>query len=168
MRVTLLTGCNLGDKEKNMQEVVVMIENRIGKVILKSSIYASAPWGFNSNDFFLNQALVCDTKQSPIDVLMTIWDIERLFGKQRDSKQEEINKLKLRQAGVTGYQSRNMDIDILFYDDLVINDELLTIPHKLYKTREFVLEPLSEIMGDYTPNGEQQTINEMLTRLKKD
>lgn len=166
MKVTLLTGCNLGNKEKNMVEVVDMIETRIGKVTLKSSIHVSESWGFDSKENFLNQVLVCDTKLTPNDVLMAIWDIERHFGKQRGDCNEEIVKLKLRQAGVIGYQSRNMDIDILFYDDIVLKSDLLTIPHKLYKTREFVLEPLSEIMGDYSPCGEQHTIKEMLINLK--
>lgn len=166
MKVTLLTGCNLGNKEKNMEDVLSMIEDRIGKIILKSSIHASAPWGFHSKDNFLNQALVCDTKLTPNDVLMKIWEIERYFGKQRGNCNEEIKKLKLRQAGVKGYQSRNMDIDILFYDNILLKTDLLTIPHQLYKTREFVLEPLTEIMGDYSPYGEQHTIKEMLINLK--
>lgn len=141
MTVTLLTGCNLGDKEQSMADVLPHIETRIGKILRKSSVHASAAWGFNSSDTFLNQAIVCETTLSPYDVLMKIWEIERLFGKERGTADEELEKLKNR----TTYQSRLMDIDIIFYDDIEYTTPLLTIPHPLYKERDFVLKPLSEI-----------------------
>ncbi|MEG0499606.1 MAG: 2-amino-4-hydroxy-6-hydroxymethyldihydropteridine diphosphokinase [Rikenellaceae bacterium] len=141
MKVTLLTGCNLGDKEQSMREVLTHIEARIGKILRKSSVHSSSAWGFESDDIFLNQALVCDTQLSPYDVLMEIWAIERLFGKERGSVEEELVKLSDR----TTYQSRLMDIDIIFYDDLVLDTPLLTIPHPLYDKRDFVLIPLKEL-----------------------
>lgn len=166
MKVTLLTGCNLGNKEENMADVIPMIENRIGKIILKSAVYSSSPWGFESKDNFLNQAFVCETELSPHEILKEIWAIERHFGKTRGDAQEEIRKLRLRQAGIIGYQSRDMDIDLLFYDDLILESELLSIPHPHYQSREFVLEPLSEIMGNYIPKYGQHTIKEMLINLR--
>lgn len=142
MKVTLLTGCNLGDKERSMAEVLPLIEAHIGKILKKSSIHSSSAWGFSSDDIFLNQAVVCQTALSPYDVLMKIWDIERLFGKQRGTAEEELAKLNLR----TTYESRLMDIDIIFYDDIEYSTPLLTIPHPLYREREFVLKPLNEIL----------------------
>lgn len=141
MKVTLLTGCNLGDKERNMIEVLTHIEAHIGKIIRKSSVHTSVAWGFDSDDMFLNQALVCQTELSPYDVLMQIWAIERIFGKERGSVEQELEKLQKR----TTYQSRLMDIDIIFYDDLVMDTPLLTIPHPQYDKRDFVMIPLKEL-----------------------
>lgn len=141
MTVTLLTGCNLGNPEKSIKEVLLHIEERIGKIVRTSSVHSSQAWGFSSDDIFLNQAVVCETELSPHGVLMAIWDIERLFGKERGTEAEELAKLQSR----TSYQSRLMDIDIIFYDDIVLNTPLLTIPHPLYKERDFVLIPLSEV-----------------------
>lgn len=141
MTVTLLTGCNLGNKEQSMVEVLSHIESRIGRILQKSSLHSSAAWGFDSSDIFLNQALVCETHLAPYDVLMEIWAIEQLFGKERGTPEQELQKLVNR----TTYQSRLMDIDIIFYDDLVLKTPLLTIPHPLYRERDFVLKPLSEL-----------------------
>lgn len=141
MTVTLLTGCNLGNKEQSMTDVLSHIERHIGKIVRKSSIHTSEAWGFDSSDTFLNQALVCETQLSPYDVLMKIWAIERSFGKERGTPEQELKKLTNR----TTYQSRLMDIDIIFYDDLVLKTPLLTIPHPLYQERDFVLKPLSEL-----------------------
>lgn len=141
MKVTLLTGCNLGDKERSMREVLTHIESHIGKIICQSSIHTSVAWGFDSDDMFLNQALICETELSPYDVLMEIWAIERIFGKERGSVEQELEKLQRR----TTYQSRLMDIDIIFYEDIVMNTPLLTIPHPQYDKRDFVLIPLKEL-----------------------
>lgn len=145
MLVTLLTGCNLGDKDANMIKVVSLIEQRIGRVVKKSSVHSSIAWGFKSDDVFLNQALLCETSLEPMEVLFAIWEIEKLFGKDRGTAEEELIKFNERKAGKREYESRNMDIDIIFYGDIVLNTPLLTIPHPLYKERDFVLTPLNEL-----------------------
>lgn len=166
MIVTLLTGCNIGSKEQNMVDVIFEIEHHIGKVMKKSNLYISKAWGFESDDSFLNQAIVCDSKLSPKDIMYAIWDIERMFGKERGSREQELIKYKEREQGEISYQSRLMDIDIIFYGDELYKDELITIPHQMYKLRQFVLEPLCEIMGSYIPNGEIRSIRELLVDIK--
>lgn len=166
MIVTLLTGCNLGNREQSMREVVCFIESNIGRVIKKSTIHSSEAWGFDSDKTFLNQVLVCETPLTPKDLLFAIWAIEQRFGKERGDERSEIEKLNLREQGKTTYQSRCMDIDIIFYDNIKLQSDLLTIPHKLYSKREFVLNPLCEVMGDYTPSDSKYSIREIRQNLK--
>lgn len=128
-----------------MERVLTLIEERIGAIVCKSSIYSSVAWGFESDDIFLNQALLCDTLLEPMALLYAIWDIERLFGKDRGTPDEELVKYEERQAGRREYVSRCMDIDIIFYGDLEMSSPLLTIPHPLYRERDFVLVPLREL-----------------------
>ena len=168
MKVTLLIGCNLGDKDKNMFDVLSHIENKIGVILKKSSIYRSEPWGFDSDDIFSNQAIVCETMLLPEDLLQTIWSIEKSFGKERGDIECELAKYKAREKGEISYKSREMDIDIIFYGDTIYNSDILKIPHPLYKIRDFVLNPLCEIMGDYYPVNEKNSISQLRDNLKED
>lgn len=145
MKVTLLTGCNLGSKEENMLKVQSLIEQHIGIIEKRSNMHYSTAWGFDSEDSFVNQALLCDTTLTPKEVLLKIWHIERMFGKERGTEEEELAKLLKRKAGLSNYESRYMDIDIIFYDNITLNTPLLSIPHPLYQEREFALTPLREI-----------------------
>lgn len=126
----LLLGSNLGDKKNQLDLAIDLISQKIGKVVKQSSFYETEPWGFNSEDDFLNIALKILTPLTPKEVLQKINDIENTFGRKRLT---------------TGYSSRPMDIDILFYDDLILNEEALKIPHPLIYERRFVLVPLNEI-----------------------
>ena len=134
--VYLGLGTNLGDKEANLNDAVSEMEELIGEVTAVSSFYESEPWGFISSNTFLNAAVEVDTDLSPVDLLSAIQDIERDLG--RESKTED---------GV--YTDRIIDIDILLYDDLVMNTHRLVIPHPLITEREFVLTPLKEIAYDF-------------------
>ena len=167
MEVTLLIGCNLGDKERNMVDVLTHIKNKIGFILKKSAVYISDPWGFDCEDIFHNQAVICETKLMPEDLLQIIWGIEREFGKERGNIAVELSKYKARQKGETSYKSREMDIDIIFYGDAIYNSDILKIPHALYKDRDFVLTPLCEIMGDYCPPNENLNIEALKERLEE-
>jgi 2-amino-4-hydroxy-6-hydroxymethyldihydropteridine diphosphokinase len=127
-------GSNRGDRMAHLEKAMERIADRIGKICLKSSVYATEPWGYEDDRFFLNMALEVETLLSPASILLEIRSIEQELGRIR---------------GVQGYQGRTIDIDILFYNDLVIRSTDLVIPHPLLQERKFVLVPLAEIAGNY-------------------
>lgn len=131
--VYLSLGTNLGDKEHNLTSAISEISRRVGSVEAQSAFIETEPWGFESNNTFLNAAIKCRTKLSPIDLLHETQQIERDLGRNAKSK----NRL---------YHDRIIDIDILLYDDLSISTPELTIPHPLMSERDFVLIPLKQIM----------------------
>lgn len=131
-KVYLGLGTNLGNREKNLQSAVGMIQERIGKVISLSSFYETAPWGFVSDNTFLNAAACVETDLSPEEVLATTQQIEREMGRQKKSAD-----------GV--YTDRPIDIDILLFGDLIFQSPQLTVPHPLMTERGFVMRPLAEI-----------------------
>ncbi len=133
-QVFLSIGGNLGNKRANFDKVYTHIQNELGKIILKSSVYETPAWGFVSEDSFWNQVLCIDTHLNPSEILDNIEKIDAVFGRKRSGN---------------GYSSREMDIDILYFDDNIINTENLTIPHPLLHNRLFVLVPLAEIAPDF-------------------
>lgn len=133
-QVFLGIGGNIGNKRANFDKVYNFIENRLGRISAKSSVYESPPWGFHSSDNFWNQVLIIETEEAPEILLSKIHEIESLLGRKRKKKQ---------------YVSREMDIDILYYDDIFMETETLTIPHPRIHQRMFVLVPLAEIAPDF-------------------
>ena len=134
-QVYLGLGTNLGDKEANLKAAIEEIRKRVGEVTSLSAFHASEPWGFESENLFLNAVCCVSTNLSPIDVLHTTQEIERELGRLKKS----INRI---------YSDRVIDIDILLYDDLHIDTPELTIPHPLMWQRDFVMIPLREIAPD--------------------
>jgi len=128
--VFLGIGTNLGNKGNNLKEAVTMIEEHIGQVLKSSFIYETEPWGFQSGDEFLNMVVKVETKLNPTGLLERILRVESLLGRVRGEKQ---------------YSSRVIDIDILLYEGMVIDEKSLKIPHPLMHERKFVLVPLCEI-----------------------
>ena len=126
-------GTNLGKREDNLRNAVYKIEEHVGKIVASSSVYETEPWGFQSKDEFLNMVVKIETGLTPSGLLGRILMIESLLGRIRGEKQ---------------YLSRVIDIDILFYEDLVIDEISLKIPHPLLHDRRFVLVPLNEIEPD--------------------
>ena len=122
--------------------------------------YESKPWGFAAATDFSNQALEVSTDLSPWEVLDAVKEIERQLGRNHAAESLE------RAAGGSRYASRPVDIDILFYDDAVISDERLTIPHPLLAEREFALVPLCEIMRTRRHPVTGRTGGEMLEALR--
>ncbi|BEG99943.1 2-amino-4-hydroxy-6-hydroxymethyldihydropteridine diphosphokinase [Bacteroides sedimenti] len=131
-KVYLGLGSNLGNKESNLHLSIEKIKERIGKVISLSAFYASEPWGFESDNSFLNAAVCVETVLSPLVLLEEIQKIEKEMGRTKKSL-----------GGV--YNDRLIDIDILFYGNLIIRSEKLSVPHPLIKERSFVIIPLNEI-----------------------
>jgi len=124
-------GTNLGNREENLTKAVRLISEKVGAVLSVSSFYKSEPQGFVSENIFLNAVLMLHTKLSPLEVLDETKKIEKQLGRKSKTRKE--------------YTDRIIDIDILFYDDLIINTQKLTIPHPHIAEREFVLVPLAEI-----------------------
>ena len=130
-------GSNLGNKEENIHKAITLIGERVGLVVRQSSLISSEPWGFQSPNSFLNAVVCCETELIPRQVLQTTQQIERELGKRK------IHATK--RKGIINYQDRPIDIDILLYDDLIVDEPDLKIPHPLMQQRDFVMIPLNEI-----------------------
>ena len=130
--VYLGLGSNLGQKEENIRKAIELIGLRVGLVARQSSLISTEPWGFESDNQFVNAAVLCITELSPREVLRATQKIEREMGRSNKS--------------VGGnYSDRIIDIDILLYDELRVDEPDLQIPHPLMLKREFVMIPLREI-----------------------
>ena len=130
--VYLSLGTNLGNKEENLRTAMTLIEEQVGTITSQSALYASAPWGFDSENTFLNNAISVETSLTPEELLSTTQRIEHTLGRTHKSVDGQ-------------YSDRLIDIDILLYDDVVMHTPSLILPHPLMHRRLFVLEPLSEI-----------------------
>lgn len=133
--VYLGIGTNLGDKDKNLKRAVKFLSLHIGKLISVSSFFSSEPWGFESDNNFRNAVVLLETEMLPLQVLHKTQEIEKEMGRKEKSNARQ-------------YSDRIIDIDILFYDNLVLNTSELKIPHPLLQKRDFVLSPLAEIAPD--------------------
>ena len=125
-------GTNLGDRTANLHGAVKQINEQAGHVLACSSFIETEPWGFSSDNAFLNAVVAIDTSHTPHELLRITQEIERAMGRTHKS---------------TGgnYSDRIIDIDILLYEKVNIHDAELTIPHPLMWQRRFVYEPLWEI-----------------------
>lgn len=132
--VVLLLGSNLGNSLGILQKAVEMINERVGEVIKKSSIYQSKPWGFEHDNNFLNQIILINTEKGAEKLLELILEIEHDLGRIREGK---------------SYKARTIDIDIIYYNEKVLNLENLKIPHPLLQERMFTLAPLVEILPHF-------------------
>ena len=131
-KVYLGLGSNLGDCRKNLERAIRLIDDRVGQVTRQSSFIETEPWGFESPNKFLNAVILCETTRSPREVLLLTQQIERDMGRMKKSV-----------SG--GYADRAIDIDILLYDDVTIDEPDLKIPHPLMHERDFVMIPLEEV-----------------------
>ena len=131
-QVYLGLGSNLGNKEWNLSEAIRLIGERVGQVVRQSSFIETEPWGFQSKNSFLNAVILCETNKTPREVLLLTQQIERDMGRRQKSVS-------------VGYIDRTIDIDILLYDDLTVDEPDLKIPHPLMHQRNFVMRPLKEI-----------------------
>lgn len=146
--VYLCIGGNLGDREANLEETLTFVEFNMGDIQAASPIYESEAWGMENAAPFLNQILLISTGLSPEELLTEISELEEFFGRER-------------KEGT--YQSREMDVDILFYDDLVIETDKLHVPHPRLHLRKFVLTPLHDIAPDFIHPVLKKSVAELLT-----
>ena len=127
----LALGTNIGNRRRNMITAAALLAERVGDVLALSSFYETEPWGFQSENTFLNAALRLETSLSPLELLKATQQIEVEMGRTQKSNGT--------------YHDRIIDIDILLYDDLILQTPELTLPHPLMQDRRFVMEPLLEI-----------------------
>lgn len=146
--VYILLGGNLGDVSENFVFALRKI-NVLGEIKKKSAIYSSEPWGMQSKNSFLNQAILLHTHIQPAELLKELKHIEQNF-ERFTSPTKDV------------YLDRHLDLDILFYDNQVISLKLLHVPHPKLHERKFTLQPLSEIASEFTHPVMDKTIKELL------
>jgi 2-amino-4-hydroxy-6-hydroxymethyldihydropteridine diphosphokinase len=125
----LLIGGNVGNRRENLATATTMIAAKVGQILVTSSLYETAAWGITDQPSFLNQVLLVETALDARQVLTAILSIEQQMGRKRIEK----------------FGPRTIDIDILFFNDLVMHEDALIIPHPHLHLRRFTLEPLNEI-----------------------
>jgi len=151
--VFLLLGSNLENRSEHLQKARLLIEERVGQMVKKSSVYESESWGFESY-YFYNQALILKTTMSAAEILEITQNIEKKMGRS------EVHKTG------THYSDRTIDIDILFFNEEIIETDTLTVPHPRISERKFVLLPLVEIAPEWKHPQEGKTVKELLENCK--
>ena len=152
-KIYLGLGTNLGDKETNLNLAMDEIRKRIGEIVSLSAYYITEPWGFDSQNTFLNAVCIVSTVLSPSEALYITQSIEKDLGRLKKSVDGQ-------------YSDRPIDIDILLYDDIVLNTPNLVIPHPLMHQRTFVMEPLAEIAPELVHPVLHQKMKDILMEMK--
>jgi 2-amino-4-hydroxy-6-hydroxymethyldihydropteridine diphosphokinase len=145
--VYLSLGSNTGNRQAFLTQALTHIEDRIGTIMKKSSLYETGSWGFVSENF-LNQVVEVNTALVPLALIAECLDIEKGMGRERNNQE--------------GYSPRVIDIDILFYDSLILQEEQLVIPHPHIHTRRFILVPLNEIAAELIHPVFHNTVSQLL------
>ncbi len=141
-------GGNIGNVSENFKISLEKIDKDIGRIIAKSSMYKTEPWGNKNQDFFMNQVIEVETALSADDVLQRILKIEILLGRNRDKDNQ--------------FAARTIDIDILFFGDEIINRPNLIVPHPRLHLRNFVLTPLLEIAPEFLHPSLEKKIKDLI------
>jgi 2-amino-4-hydroxy-6-hydroxymethyldihydropteridine diphosphokinase len=128
----LLLGTNLGDRAKHLEAARTGLSRTAGTVTELSSVYETAAWGITEQPVFWNQVVVLDTDLPPEALLAAVLAIEQSLGRERDQR----------------WGARTLDVDILYYNDQVIQSPSLSVPHPEIANRRFTLAPLAEIAPD--------------------
>ena len=131
--IFLLLGSNLGDRSETLLAAREFIAAKVGTVVSQSSIYETEPWGLTDQPAFLNQVIEIDSDQEPEEILRNILDIEHQLGRERYER----------------WGARVIDIDLLYFKDMVLDSARLTLPHPRIQDRRFTLIPLTEIAADF-------------------
>lgn len=144
-------GSNLGNRLRNLQDASAHLKE-IGHILKFSSVYWSAPYGNIKQNSFLNAAILFHTRLTPDDLMNELLNIENKMGRIREQK----------------WGPRNIDLDIIFYEDKSVQNEKLHIPHPDFQNRNFVLLPLAELIPEFVPPGYDMTVNELADKFRKD
>lgn len=147
-RIYLGLGSNLGDRRAYLEAAAAALPPA-ANVLRRSPIYETAPWGYLDQPSFLNQVIEAETDLEPADLLKALKSIERELGR----------KPRFRNG------PREIDIDILLYDDLIVNEGTLQIPHPGLQRRAFILAPLADLAAELKIPGQEQTVRERLEQL---
>lgn len=152
-KITLLFGSNLGNSKKYIQDAIAEFSLYTKPDISKSSLYMSDSWGFKSKNKFINQVVIMETEYGPFEILHIIQTIELKLGRMRNAK---------------SYTDRTIDIDILFYDNDIIETKELIVPHPRMACRKFALVPLAELIPEYVHPVFKKNIRELLLECPDD
>ena len=146
-KVYISLGSNKGDKFKNLQRAIDCIHMQLGQIKQISKVYKSAAFGFEGDDF-LNTCLILETELKPKKLLKKLLSIEKELGRTR--------------AKSKGYQSRIIDLDIIFYDDEILDTKSLILPHPEMHKRRFVLQPLNNLASQFKHPLLEKEVNVLL------
>jgi len=146
VKVYLSIGSNIGNREENLNKAISELTKGF-KVLKKSSVYETEPMYFKKQNKFLNQVVLIETKLEPFELLLKLRDIEKKIGRKKRQK----------------YGPREIDIDILYYENMVLKEKELQIPHPKIYERKFVLYPLEEIATDFI----DPVLKENVSKLKE-
>lgn len=146
-------GSNLGDKRENINLAYLHIQEKIGNIFRKSAIYETPPWGFQSEDVFYNTVIFLETELTAEQVLEKIQEIEKELGRVKDFK--------------IGYSSRVIDIDILDYNNMILEKPQLVLPHPHIEKRNFVLYPMRDIAENWQHPKSRINIDQLIENLDK-
>lgn len=142
----VLTGGNLGNRLKQLTKAKELIEARCGRITAESAIYETAAWGNTAQPAFLNQALRVETSLLPVDLMKKLLEAELDLGRQRFEK----------------YGPRIIDMDILFYNDVIMEHEQLILPHPQLHLRRFALVALNDIAPEHVHPVQNETVAQLL------
>ncbi len=148
--VYIALGTNLGDREMNLRAAREALAPQV-RLVAESPVYETAPWGFTDQPHFLNQVIQAEATLTPTQLLAYLKAIESRLGRKPTFR----------------YGPRQVDLDILFYGDEIIQSEHLTIPHPRLHERAFVLVPLADLAADLLHPGRHQTVRELLAKVDK-
>lgn len=148
--IFLLIGSNLGGRLSNLNRCVDLISTELGSIIKPSSVYETAPWGKSDQPNYLNQAIQIETNFGPAELLGRCLTLEKQLGRERKEK----------------WGARVIDVDLIYFNDRIINSKDLVIPHPRMTERKFVLEPLTEISPNFMHPLLKKTNQELLTDCK--
>ncbi|MFA6058030.1 MAG: 2-amino-4-hydroxy-6-hydroxymethyldihydropteridine diphosphokinase [Taibaiella sp.] len=149
--VYLLTGSNQGNRKEQLEQSIAELELHAGTIVKASAMYETEAWGIEGLPAHLNQALLLQTKLNPTELLSVIHKIENKLGRVRQQK----------------WGVRAIDIDIIYFDNIILDLPQLAIPHPLMQQRNFVLAPLAEISPDFVHPILLQT-NKQLLEISED
>lgn len=148
-QVILSIGSNIKSRSKHIIRACELIKKNLGTITKKSNVYLTPPIGFESETSFYNCCLFVETKFNPNEVLLITQEIEKDLGRTEKTQN-------------SGYQSRTIDIDIIFFNHEVLDTPKLTIPHALFRERRFVLEPLNDLANQYVDPISYLTVEQLL------
>lgn len=152
-KVLILSGSNLGDKKSIINQAAELLESENVDFIKKSNWLETEPWGFDSNEWFLNQSWLVETTLQPEGLMKALLNIETQLG-------------RIRNPEAKGYQDRPIDLDILLWGDRVWDSVSLKIPHPAMHLREFALAPSAEVAGEWKHPVLKESINQLLQNIK--
>ncbi len=145
-------GSNSLDKASKLKEALIALQKKIGFIVSKSGLYETEPWGFDCSESFLNMTVEINTDLTPDELLLNCKEIEKSLGRVKSNKKQ--------------YDSRSIDLDILFYENKIIKTPTMTIPHAYIEKRLFVLLPLNDIAPDYIHPVLKENITTLLQKCK--